>query len=82
MFQYKWLCKTTNGDDCLMTGNYPELKETMDDKSLLTSSELIIHELTLQPGRYNLKLYEHLLDFKIYICVIVYIIYTNILQIF
>ncbi|VVC24570.1 PKD/REJ-like domain [Cinara cedri] len=50
--QYKWFCKTTNDADCLMIGNYPELKEAMDDKSSSTSSELIIHELTLQPGRY------------------------------
>ncbi|XP_022176658.1 uncharacterized protein LOC111038034 isoform X2 [Myzus persicae] len=50
--QYKWLCKTTNGDDCLIVGNYPALKEAMDEKSSSTSSELIIRELTLQPGRY------------------------------
>ncbi|KAL4120652.1 hypothetical protein QTP88_013303 [Uroleucon formosanum] len=50
--QYKWLCKTTNGDDCLIVGNYPELKEAMDEKSSATSSELIIRELRLQPGRY------------------------------
>ncbi|KAL5243643.1 hypothetical protein ACI65C_011053 [Semiaphis heraclei] len=50
--QYKWLCKTTNGDDCLIVGNYPELKEAMDEKSSSTSSELIIRELTLEPGRY------------------------------
>lgn len=40
-----------NGDDCLMIGNYPELKEAMDEKSSFTTSELIIRELTLQPGR-------------------------------
>jgi len=34
-----------------MTGNYPELKEALDERSSLTSSELIISELTLQPGR-------------------------------
>jgi len=37
-----------------MVGNYPALKEAMDQKSSSTSSELIIRELTLQPGRYNI----------------------------
>jgi len=34
-----------------MSGNYPELKEALDDRSSLTSSELIVRELMLQPGR-------------------------------
>lgn len=51
LLQYKWLCKTTNGDDCLMAGNHPELREAIDDKLSSTSSELVIRELTLQPGR-------------------------------
>lgn len=40
-----------NGDDCLTIGNHPEMKEAMDEKSSSTASELIIRELTLQPGR-------------------------------
>ncbi|XP_050434452.1 uncharacterized protein LOC126841823 isoform X2 [Adelges cooleyi] len=47
--QYKWLCKTIKGDDCLMVGNYPELKAAFDQTG---SSELTIREVTLQPGRY------------------------------
>ncbi|XP_050543471.1 uncharacterized protein LOC126906741 [Daktulosphaira vitifoliae] len=47
--KYKWSCKTIKGDDCLEIGNYPEIKEAIDNQQ---SSELVIREITLQPGRY------------------------------